>query len=185
MTIKIPERVTLKTERLIVRPFQFGDVDDMVAMGGFPTWDGSGPPKPYTKQHAEKMLSQKILDSWDTDPSFAIVLNSTVVGTVRLIVNQEYDTAEIGYSLQEKYWGDGITAEAVRSVILWALRDVGLAKVCAQADVRNERSLKLMEKVGMIREGISRSDHVIHNIRTGMVWYSILREELDNLLTSG
>jgi RimJ/RimL family protein N-acetyltransferase len=71
------------------------------------------------------------------------------------------------------------------SVILWALRDVGLAKVCAQADVRNERSLKLMEKVGMIREGISRSDHIIHNVRTGMVWYSILREELDNLLTPG
>ena len=185
MTIKIPERVTLKTARLILRPFQFGDVDDMVAMGGFPTWDGSGPPKPYTKRHAEKMLAQKILDSWDTNPSFAIVLNNTVVGTVRLIVNQEYDTAEIGYSLQEKYWGDGITAEAVRSVILWALRDVGLAKVCAQADVRNERSLKLMEKVGMIREGISRSDHVIHNVRTGMVWYSILREELDNLLTPG
>ena len=185
MIIKIPERVTLKTARLILRPFQFGDVDDMVAMGGFPTWDGSGPPKPYTKQHAEKMLSQKILDSWDTDPSFAIVLNSTVVGTVRLIVNQEYDTAEIGYSLQEKYWGRGITSEAVQSVILWALKNVGLAKVWAEADIRNERSWKLMEKIGMIRDGISRSDHIIHNVRTGMVLYSILHEELDKLLTSG
>lgn len=185
MAIKIPERVTLKTDRLTVRPFQFGDVDDMVSMGGFPTWDGSGPPKPYTRQHAEKMLAQKTLDSWDTNPSFAIVFNNTVIGSVGMVVNQEYNTAEIGYSLQEKYWGKGITAEAVRSVILWALRDVGLAKVCAQADVRNERSLKLMEKVGMIREGISRSDHVIHNVRTGMAWYSILPEELDKLLTDG
>ena len=182
MTIKIPEQVTLKTDRLILRPFQFSDVDDMVSMGGFPTWDGSGPPKPYTKQHAEKMLAQTILDSWDTQPSFAIVLNDTVIGKVGMLVNQEYDTAEIGYSLKEEYWGKGITTEAVRVVVLWALRDVGLAKVCAQADIRNERSWKLMEKVGMIREGISRSDHVIHNVRTGMVWYSILREELDNLL---
>ena len=32
MTIKIPERVTLKAGRLILRPFEFGDVDDMVAI---------------------------------------------------------------------------------------------------------------------------------------------------------
>ena len=185
MTIKIPEQVILKTNRLVLRPFQFSDVDDMVSMGGFPTWDGSGPPKPYTKRHAEKMLAQKTLDSWDTNPSFAIVLDSTVIGDISMIVNQEYATAEIGYSLQEKYWGRGITCEAVQSVILWALQDVGLAKVWAQADIRNERSWKLMEKIGMIRDGISRSDHIIHNVRTGMVLYSILHEELDKLLTSG
>ena len=56
-----------------------------------------------------------------------------------------------------------------------------MAKVSAQADIRNERSWKVMDKVGMTREGISRNDHVIHNVRTGMVWYSILREEFGKL----
>ena len=32
MTIKIPERVTLKTDSLILRPFEFGDLDDVVAI---------------------------------------------------------------------------------------------------------------------------------------------------------
>jgi ribosomal-protein-alanine N-acetyltransferase len=177
MVVKIPEGVILNTDRLVLRPFEFSDVDDMVSMGGFPTWDGSGPPSPYTRRHAEKMIAEKILDSWDTNASFAVVLDGVVVGSVGMIVNQSYDTAEIGYTLQEKYWGRGIISEAVKAVIGWALMDLGLAKVSAQADIRNERSWRLMEKVGMTREGISRSDHEIRNIRTEMVWYSMLREE--------
>ena len=181
MSTKSLERVELGTERLVLRPFQFGDVDDLVAMGGFPTWDGSGPPKPYTRRHAEEHVAQKLLDSWDTKPSFAIVLEGTVIGVVGMTLNQEYETAEMGYSLEEKHWGKGITTEAVRAVLSWALRDAGLAKVSAEADVRNERSWRLMEKVGMTRDGISRSDHVIHGARTGMVWYSILLEESKRL----
>jgi ribosomal-protein-alanine N-acetyltransferase len=179
------DRVELKTERLVLRPFGLGDVDDMVAMGGFPTWDGSGPTKPYTRRHAEEMLAQRVLDTWDTKPGFAVVLDGTVVGVVGMNINPAHETAEIGYSLQEKHWGKGITSEAVRAVLSWALRDRGLAKVAAEADVRNERSWRLMEKVGMTRDGISRSDHVIHGVRTGMVWYSILREEMDHLVGTG
>ncbi len=181
MSTKSVERVELTTDRLVLRPFQFGDVDDLMAMGGFPTWDGSGPPKPYTQRHAEEHVAQKLLDSWDTNPSFAIVLEGTVVGIINMLVNQAHETAEIGYSLEEKHWGKGITTEAVRAMLSWALRDVGLAKVSAEADVRNERSWRLMEKVGMTRDGISRSDHVIHGVRTGMVWYSILLEESERL----
>ena len=181
MTVIIPEGVTLSTNRLVLRPFEFRDVEDIVSMGGFPTWDGSGPPSPYTRCHAEKLIAQKILDSWDTNPSFAIVLDGVVVGSIGMIVNQSYETAEIGYTLQREYWGKGIIPEALKAVLSWALGDLGLAKVSAQADIRNERSWKVMDKVGMTREGISRNDHVIHNVRTGMVWYSILREEFGKL----
>ena len=107
------ERVELRTERLVLRPFQLGDIDDLVAMGGFPTWDGSGPPKPYTRRHAEELLAQKILDSWDTKPSFAIVLEGTVIGIVGMAIKQEYETAAIGYSLAEKHWGKGVMSRAV------------------------------------------------------------------------
>ena len=181
MSTKSVERVELTTKRLVLRPFRLGDVDDMLAMGGFPTWDGTGPPKPYTRRHAEGLLAQKVLDSWDTKPSFAIVLEGAVIGVVGMTLNQAHETAEMGYSLEEKHWGKGITTEAVRAVLSWALRDLGLAKVSAEADVRNERSWRLMEKAGMTRDGISRSDHVIHGVRTGMVWYSILHEEAERL----
>ena len=181
MTVIIPDGVALSTSRLELRPFEFRDVEDIVSMGGFPTWDGSGPPSPYMKRHAEKLIAQKILDSWETNPSFVIVLDGKVVGSIGMTVNQSYETAEIGYTLQREHWGNGIIPEALKAVLSWALRDLGLAKVSAQADIRNERSWKVMDKVGMTREGISRNDHVIHNVRTGMVWYSILREEFGKL----
>jgi RimJ/RimL family protein N-acetyltransferase len=178
MGSKTVERVELRTERLLVRPFRLGDVDDIAAMGGFPRWDLKGP-KPHTRRHAEEFVAQKVLDSWSTDPSFAIVVDGGVIGIVRLIINQENETAEFGYSLDERHWGKGITVEAARAVLSWAFPEFGLAKIWAIADVRNERSWRVMEKLGMTREGLSRSDRVIRGVRTAMVSYGILREEWD------
>ena len=170
------KRTELRTERLLLRPFQFGDVDDVVAMEGLPTWDESRP-APYTRRHAEEMIARNVLDSWETRVGFAMVMDGRVVGAVGMTVHPDNATAEIGYSLAEEHWGAGLTTEATRCAISWAFREYSLAKIFAKADVRNERSLRVMEKVGMTREGVSRSDTVIRGVRTDMVSYSLLREE--------
>lgn len=170
------DRIELRTERLLLRPFRFGDVDDIVVMGGFPRWDLSGP-MPYTQSHAEELVAQTDLASWRTNPRFAIVMEDKVIGSVSLAIKWENETAEIGFSLDKKYWGKGITTEAVRAVVSWAFRGLGLAKVSSHADIRNVRSWRLMTKVGMVREGVFRREEVIRGVRTSIVWYAILREE--------
>ena len=169
-------RENLTTKRLLLRPFQAEDVSDIFAMGGFPTWDQKGP-KPFTRRHAEEYIAREILRSWDTEPAFAIIFDSRVIGIIRLVINREDTTAELGYSLDKPYWGQGIMLEAAHKLLFWAFEEYNLVKISASADIANKRSLKVMKTLGMKKEAVLRKEKVIRGVRTDLVWYGILAEE--------
>ena len=168
MVAKTHHRENLKTKRLLLRPFQPEDISDISEMGGFPTWDQKGP-KPFTRRHAEEYLAREILRSWNTEPAFAITLNSKVIGIIRLIINREDSTAELGYSLNKSYWGQGIMQEAAHKLLSWAFNEYDLVKISASADIANKRSLKVMKTLGMKKEAILRKGKVIRGVRTDLV----------------
>lgn len=62
-------------------------------------------------------------------------------------------TAEIGYRLGRTWWGHGYAAEAVAGVLDWAFGTLRLHRVVALIDTRNERSARLVERLGFRREG--------------------------------
>ncbi|HTM08347.1 MAG TPA: GNAT family N-acetyltransferase [Verrucomicrobiae bacterium] len=63
---------------------------------------------------------------------------------------------ELGYVLAKAYWNKGYMTEAVRAVIDWALREPDIFRVWAVCDIENPASARVMEKVGMKREGVLR-----------------------------
>ena len=67
--------------------------------------------------------------------------------------------------------------EAARAVVQWGFEERGLAKVFARADARNTNSLRVMEKLGMIREGLLRSHLERRGERIDEVYYAVLRTE--------
>jgi ribosomal-protein-alanine N-acetyltransferase len=52
-----------------------------------------------------------------------------------------------------------------------------LVRVRAMADVRNVPSQRVMEKIGMTREGTLRQNRTTRGALIDEVWYGILREE--------
>ena len=80
---------------------------------------------------------------------------------------------EIGYELARVHWGKGLINEALVAVINWAFERYDLFKIVATADIRNERSLRVMERLGMRREGLLRS-HMIR--KADQVIYGLIRE---------
>ena len=177
------EPTELKTERLLLRPFRLEDVDDVYAYAKDPEWDRYlllPVPQPYTRRNAEEFTARQVLTSWSTDPHFAIVLNSVVVGGVGLSINEIHKTAGLAYGLGKVHWGRGLIPEAALAVIDWAFRKYGLAKIYARADLRNRRSTRVMEKLGMIREGVLRSHRKGRGERVDEVYYGILREEWED-----
>lgn len=70
-----------------------------------------------------------------------------------------------------------MTAEAARAVIEWAFDAFELLKVSATADLLNTQSWRVMEKLGMQREGILRNDRILRNRRQDVVHYGILKSE--------
>ena len=173
---------TLKTERLLLRPFKLSDIDAVLEYARDPEWAefllGSAP-QPYTRRNAEEFIAGRVMAP-NGQFSWAVVLGDVVVGDITLRVDSKHDRGEIGYSLAKAHWGRGLTTEAARAVVDWAFAERGLHRISSNADVRNRRSWRVMEKLGMRREGLFRSHR--KDPRPGypkidMVYYSLLREE--------
>ena len=63
---------------------------------------------------------------------------------------------ELGYCLGRAWWGRGLMTEAVKEVIRYLFREVGMNRIEASYDVHNPASGRVMEKAGMRFEGIHR-----------------------------
>ena len=166
----------LRTERLLLRPFRLSDIDDVVEYAGDPEW-ATFYPRPYDRGVAEHMVAKAVLTSWDKEAEFAIVSDGRVIGLVGLSIDPKYKTAELGYDLARDMWGQGLAAEAAAAVCDWGFREYGLVRVSALADLRNRRSLRVMEKLGMTSEGSHRSDKVEQGQRIYEACYAVLRSE--------
>lgn len=60
---------------------------------------------------------------------------------------------DIGYDLQQPYWGRGIMTEAVKAMLLSYLPKLGVERVFAHIAVGNDRSVHLAQKLGFVFEG--------------------------------
>ena len=102
-------------------------------------------------------MARQLLSSWETKPKFAIVLGGKGVGSIGVTVDQKNEIASVGYRIAREHWGKGLMPEAAKAVIGWAFREYGLAKVYTWTDSTNTQSQRVMEKLGMTREGVLRS----------------------------
>ena len=180
--------IKLSTRRLLLRPFELSDVPDVYEYAKDPDWAIFLPlPSPYMLRDAEEFVARSFLTTWDTEPIFAITLNGKVIGSFDVRVDAPNSAAEVGYAIGKAHWGRGFMAEAGAAAIDWAFREFNLARIYARADLQNRQSLRVMEKLGMQREGIARSSSPsAHdpNIREDTVTYSILRDEWERSANS-
>jgi RimJ/RimL family protein N-acetyltransferase len=79
---------------------------------------------------------------------------------------------EIGYALGRPHWGRGLMPEAARAVTDWAIAQPGIERVWAVCDIDNLASARVLEKIGMWREGLLRAWTVHPNVspRPRDVW---------------
>lgn len=169
----------IRTARLLLRPHRLEDVDDIFEFARDPEWGRylMKPPMPYRKEHAVEFVARRILASWSESPGWALVLEGKVVGGIGIEIDVEHATGALGYSLTKEHWGRGLTVEAALAVIDWGFGERGLAKVYAVADARNGQSQRVMEKLGMTREGKLRGHQMLRGERIDDVYYGLLREE--------
>ena len=155
-------QTTLRTKRLLLRPFEVGDVADAQSYRDDTEFARFLPhiPQPFTRNDAEAFVALNISDPWDRSPTFAVVLGGRVIGTVNLEVNTEAQTAMLGYAIGRPWWGRGIAAEGAQAVMAWGIGTFGLTRVWASTDVRHVRSQRVLEKLGMRREAILPRHHL-------------------------
>jgi [ribosomal protein S5]-alanine N-acetyltransferase len=112
--------------------------------------------------------------------SWAIVLNEeqSVVGMVFLhSLNRWHKNAEIAFNVARSQWKKGIATEAVKAVIRFAFEEIGLNRVEATCMLGNIGSQRVLEKIGMSKEGTMRRSHFRYDGFHDMELFSILRRE--------
>ena len=177
--------MTLRTERLVLRPFTKADVEDALHYRNDVEFARFLPhiPQPFTQADAERFIATNTEESWEQFATFAVEFEGRVIGTVNLDFALEEQSAMLGYAIGREHWGIGIAPEAARAVIAWGFGNVDLARIWASTDARHVRSRRVMEKLGMRHEGTLRSHHRDRDgTRIDEVVYALLREEWERAL---
>lgn len=76
---------------------------------------------------------------------------------------------DIGYDLQEEYWGQGLMSEAIGAILDFAKNEMKIQQIYAHIYVDNVKSIRLVEKFGFTFDGktetcLFRNKQYLHNI---------------------
>jgi [ribosomal protein S5]-alanine N-acetyltransferase len=143
--------VRLETRRLLLRPFETHDVDDCLEYRNDAEFARflAHVPQPFTLLDAEAFVRQNMTESFELSPTFAIVLEGKVIGTVNLEIDAGSGSAMLGYAIGRSYWGRGLAGEAALAVLSWGFGALRLTRVWASTSARNVRSQRVLAKLGM------------------------------------
>jgi ribosomal-protein-alanine N-acetyltransferase len=171
---------SIDTDRLKLRPWRLDDVDDVFSYAQDPEWSRylRMLPTPYTREDAERFVAGQLLLDRETHPSWAVTQAERVIGGVNLRFDFDHGLAEIGYSIARVHWNQGFCTEAARAVIDAAFSThPALNRVQARADHRNTASQRVMEKVGMTKEGVLRQSRIERGEALDEAWFAVLRSD--------
>jgi ribosomal-protein-alanine N-acetyltransferase len=146
--------VVLRTARLVLRSFRVTDVEDALAYRNDSEFARflRHLPQPFTRADAETFVEVNMTEPWETLPTFAVVLDDHVVGTVNFNIDASRRTAMLGYAIARAHWGRGIAVEAATAALDWVCAEHDLATVWASTNVDHVRSRRVLEKLGMTLE---------------------------------
>ncbi len=152
--------IRLETPRLILRPWQETDLEDLYA---YASVEGVGEMAGWT-HHKNMEESRRILQMFiDEKKTFALELKESgrVIGSLGI---EELDPdpigagkygREIGYVLSKEYWGMGFMPEAVKAVISCCFDVLHYDYLTCGHFIRNHRSRRVIEKCGFVYFGES------------------------------
>jgi len=171
---------TIDTKRLTLRRMTMADADDVFAYSSDPEvsrhvlWDA------HRSVHDSRAYLRYILRQYRANEpsSWGIELHSTgrMIGTIGFMWwNREYRSAEVGYSLSRDYWNHGLMTEALRAAIRFGFDEMQLHRIEAQHETANPASGRVMEKVGMRKEGVLRGRLYNKGRYVDVALYAILR----------
>jgi [ribosomal protein S5]-alanine N-acetyltransferase len=153
---------TIRTERLILRPFALTDAPRVKGLAG--DWriyeTTLCVPYPYLDGMAESWISVHQRYFYEgLGVVFAICLsNGVLIGAASLSRDGQFNRAELGYWIGVAYWNHGYCTEAVKIIVEYGFRALSFHKISARHFIGNHSSGRVLQKVGMRREGVLQDD---------------------------
>jgi len=155
----------IRTERLLLRPLTAGDADALLAYRSQPEVCRYVPFEPMNR----RVIDERLAGQWAavalTDEGQAVTLGIELARTGELAGDvvlfwhsREHRGGEIGYILNPDFAGHGYAAEAAHAMLRLGFEELGLHRIVARIDERNEASARVARRLGMRQEA-----RLVHN----------------------
>jgi RimJ/RimL family protein N-acetyltransferase len=109
--------------------------------------------------------------------AYAITEDGELRGVITMNFDARSRCGDLGYWIGQPFWGRGLATEAVRAILDFGFRELGLNRVQASHLSRNPSSGRVMKKAGMVREGVHRERLLKNGVFEDTVGYAILRRD--------
>ncbi len=181
-------RIPFRTERLLIRPFLPEDGDALYQYLSDPTVIRYEPYEPFSHEDACREANRRA-----EDPCFfAVCLPPSAGAPYGSLIGSLYFApcdffgAELGYVFSRAYWHKGYATEACRILLNKAFA-AGCHRIVAMCNPDNTASWRLMERLGMRREGQLQKNIYFQVDAYGLpIWqdtylYAMLKEEWEKI----
>lgn len=155
----------VRTERLLLRPLTAHDADALLAYRSRPDVCRYVPFEPMTREVIKERISSQWTRSELTDEGQALTLGVVVAETDELVGDvvlfwhsRLHAGGELGYVVNPDFGGRGFATEAARAVLRLGFEELGLHRLVARVDERNDASARLARRLGMRQEA-----RLVHN----------------------
>lgn len=122
-------------------------------------------------QYAKKQLANPDVFFW------AILRRKECIGSIKLAVNRFHHRGEISLLIGREYWGKGYGTEAVRLVVEYAFKSLGLHKLTAGCYEPNHGSRRIFEKNGFRQESTYVKEYLYEGEYIDAPRFSLFRKE--------
>jgi RimJ/RimL family protein N-acetyltransferase len=169
----------LATERLALRHFTAHDVEWLVALYSDPDvtrYLGGTKDRLAT----EELLRVRVLEYYDKHPGLGIWMtveraSGVPVGFHLLNHIQGESIIQVGYALLRPAWGRGFATEMAGPVLRYGFVDLGLPRIAGMTSLANVASQRVLEKIGLRRNGERAFPHPAYAAEGPMAWFEAER----------
>jgi RimJ/RimL family protein N-acetyltransferase len=160
----VPDELTLRTERLLLRPWKPDDREPFAAMSAdpqvmewFPSTLGASEAAALADR-IEQLFREQGWGLWAVEvPGSSPFIG--FVGLNRADTAVGYPSVEVGWRLATAHWGHGYATEAARAALRYGFDTLGLEHIIAITSVGNSRSRRVMTRLGMVYQPDEDFDH--------------------------
>ncbi len=175
--ICLAQNQVIETERLRLRPVTLKDTADMFEYASDEETVAFVFPRQETIEDTRKSIVLYFMEA--PLGKYGIELKDTrkMIGTIDIRMSKNHPKGEIGYASNKAYWGNGYVPEAARALIKIGFEEAGLVRIEAYHTEENRKSGRVMEKIGMKREGLLRNHAEVKGKIMNSILYAITKEE--------
>ena len=176
-----------KTERLQLRELSLNDLDEIHTLHSLPEVDKFNTLGIPDTIETTKQLLLEWVTTQKEQPRKKFVFcvendGKEFIGLIGLTIGRPaYRNAEIWFKFHPKYWNRGYATETVNSMLHFSFRALKLHRIEAGCAVENVASSRVLEKVGMIKEGHCRKLLPIRGQWVDNFEFAILDTDFDSL----